>query len=166
MENAQKLMERSRAENILQLNAQANQMNLLAHNVDHLQIASGSVNNSDNSNLEENVVQCEEVKGGENVVQIEEDRRGEELIRGEEVIQAEEEGALINPQNVRRDEYEIPGCVKCMSNACNDPWCRWCTAGFCHKGQLCKNIYSHFAMCGREINFCKDYRLNKRRFQN
>ena len=41
-------------------------MNLLAHNVDHLQIASGSVNNnSGSSNLEENVVQVEEVVRGE-----------------------------------------------------------------------------------------------------
>ena len=142
MENAQEQMEVSRGENMLQVNAQANQMNLLAHNVDHLQIASGSVNNnSGSSNLEENVVQVEEV------------------VRGEEVVQAEEERAVIEPQNERMDEYEIPGCIKCMSNACNDPWCKWCTAGFCHKGQLCKNIYSHFAMCGKETNYCKEYRL-------
>ena len=163
MDNAQEQMEVSQGDNMMQMDAQANQINVLAHNVDSLQIASGAVNNnSGSSNLEENVVQGVEVKGGENVVQIEEDRRGEELIRGVEVIQTEEESAVIELQNERMDEYEIPGCVKCMSNACNDPWCRWCTAGFCHKGQLCKNIYSHFAMCGREINFCKD----GRRFQN
>ena len=157
MDNAQEQMEVSQGDNMMQMDAQANKINVLAHNVDSLQIASGAVNNnSGSSNLEENVVQGVEVKGGENVVQIEED------IRGEEVIQAEEEGALINPQNVRRDEYEIPGCVKCMRDECGDPWCRWCTIGFCHRGQLCRNIYSHFAMCGREINFCKD----GRRFQN
>ena len=182
MENAQEQMEVSQCENMLQVDAQANQMEQLAKNVDHIQIASGSVNNnSGSSNLEENVIQVEEVIRGEEVIQIEEVIRGEEVvqveevirgdevIRGEEVIQAEEEGALINPQNVRRNEYEIPGCVKCMMDECGDPWCKWCTLGFCTKGQLCKNIYSHFAMCGRETNFCKDYRLrgsrNGGRFQ-
>ena len=162
MENAQEQMEVSQGENMLQVSAQANQMNLLAHNVDHLQIASGSVNNnSDNSNLEENVVQGVEVKGGEEIVQV------EEVIIGEEVIQTEEEGALINPQNVRRNEYVCPSCHKCLQNDnCNSPNCEFCTRGFCHKGQLCKNIYSHFAMFGRETNFCKDYRMRGRRFQN
>ena len=164
MDNAQEQMEVSQCENKLQVDAQASQMEQLVKNVDHIQIAPGSVNNKGNPNLEENVVQGVEVKGGENVVQIEED------IIDVEVIQAEEESAVIELQNERRDENEIPGCVKCMRDECGDPWCRWCTAGFCHKGQLCKNIYSHFAMCGREINFCKDYRLrgsqNGRRFQN
>ena len=154
MENAQEQMEFSQCENKLQVDAQASQMEQLAKNVDHIQIAPGSVNNnSDNSNLEENVVQGEEVKGGENVVHVEMVERGEEL---------EEERALINPEN----EYELPGCVNCRMDECRDPWCQWCTIGFCTKGQLCKNIYSHFAMCGRETNFCKDYRLRGRRFQN
>ena len=165
MDKAQEQMEVSQGDNIMLMDAQTNQINVLAHDVDSLQIASGAVNNnSGSSNLEENVVQGVEVKGGENVVQIEED------IRDVKVIQAEEESAVIELQNERMDEYEIPGCVKCMRDECGDPWCKWCTAGFCHKGQLCKNIYSHFAMCGRETNFCKDYRLrgsqNGRRFQN
>ena len=136
MENSHEFGEVSQGENMLQGNAQANQIDLLAHNVDHLQIASGSVNdNSGSSNLDANIVQREEV------------------------VQGEEGRPVIDPQNVRMDEYEIPGCVKCMINACSDPWCNWCTNGFCHKGQLCKNIYSHFAMCGKEINYCKEYRL-------
>ena len=154
MESAHNVMEVSQGENMLQVSAQANQMNLLAHNVDHLQIASGSVNNnSGSSNLEENVVQVEEV------------------VRGEEVIQAEEERAVIELQNERMNEYVVPGCHKCLQDdSCNSPNCEYCTRGFCHKGQLCKNIYSHFAMCGRETNYCKDYRMrgsrNGRRFQN
>ena len=145
MDNVQEQMEVSQCENKLQVDAQASQMEQLVKNVDHIQIAPGSVNNnSGNPNLEENVIHVEEFE------------RGEEL----------EERALINPEN----EYELPGCVNCMMDECRDPWCQWCTIGFCTKGQLCKNIYSHFAMCGRETNFCKDYRLrgsqNGRRFQN
>ena len=133
MENAQEQMEFSQCENKLQVDAQASQMEQLAKNVDHIQIAPGSVNNnSGNPNLEENVVHVEEFE------------RGEEL----------EERALINP-----DEYELPGCVKCMMDECGDPWCKWCTLGFCTKGQLCKNIYSHFAMCGNGTNFCRESRL-------
>ena len=119
-------------------------MEQLAQNVDdHLQIASGSVNNnSGSSNLEENLVQVEEV------------------VRGEEVVQAEEESAVIELQNERMNEYVVPGCHKCLQDdSCNSPNCEYCTRGFCHKGQLCKNIYSHFAMCGKETNFCKEYRL-------
>ena len=119
MENAGEV---SQGENMLQGNAQANQIDLLAQNVDNLSV-----------NPDANVVQGEEVR------------------------------AVIDPQNVRMDEYEIPGCVKCMINACYDPWCNWCTNGFCHKGQLCKNIYSHFAMCGKETNFCKESRLRSSR---
>ena len=76
------------------------------------------------------------------------------------VVQGEEVRAVIDPQNERMNEYVIPGCHKCMQDdSCNSPNCEYCTRGFCHKGQLCKNIYSHFAMCGKETNFCKEYRL-------
>ena len=148
MENSHEVGEVSQNEG----NAHANQIDLLAQNVDHL-----SVNdNSGSSKPDANVVQGEEVR------------------------------AVIDPQNERMNEYvlldallpfesleQIPGCHKCTINACNDSWCNFCTRGFCHKGQLCKNIYSHFAMCGKETNFCKENRLRNsqndryvRRIQN
>ena len=117
----------------------------------------------------ENAQEVMEVSQGENMLQVNEQaNQMDQLAQNVDnlsvnpdaiVVQGEEERAVIEPQNKRMDEYEIPGCVKCMINACNDPWCNWCTNGFCHKGQLCKNIYSHFAMCGKETNFCKEYRL-------
>ena len=157
MENSHIVGEVSQSDDIMQEKADVNQIDLLAQNVDHL-----SVNDSSGSS-----------KSCANIVE------------GEEVI------AVINPQSEREmNEYMsfvallpfnsieqrtmIPGCHKCMiDDSCNDSWCNFCTRGFCHKGQLCKNIYSHFAMCGKETNFCKENRLRNsqndryiRRIQN
>ena len=67
------------------------------------------------------------------------------------------------PFNLRIDVTKFPGCHKClMDDSCNDPWCAFCTSGFCFRGALCKNVYSHFAMCGNGINYCKDGRLRER----
>ena len=93
------------------------------------------------------------------------------------LLEGEEVGAVIDPQSEREmNEYMsfvallsfnsieqrtmIPGCHKCMiDDSCDDAWCNFCTRGFCHRGQLCRNIYSHFAMCGNETNFCRENRL-------
>ena len=51
----------------------------------------------------------------------------------------------------------IPGCKKCLiENNCKDTHCVFCTRGFCHRGPLCKNIYSHFVMCGNDTNHCRN----------
>ena len=65
--------------------------------------------------------------------------------------------------NARKDESMMPGCQKCLVDSCKDPWCAFCTRGFCYRGALCKNIYSHFAMCGSEINYCRDERQSRNR---
>ena len=136
MENSHVVEDVSQNENILQENAHANQIDLLAQNVDHLSVNDNSGSSSSGANN----------------------------VEGEQVRE------VIDPQNEREmNEYvsfdallplESIGCHKCMiDDSCNDSWCNFCTRGFCHKGQLCKNIYSHFAMCGNGTNFCRESRL-------
>ena len=73
------------------------------------------------------------------------------------------------PFNCKVKTSNIPGCNKCLvDDSCQDTHCVFCTRGFCHRGPLCKNDYSHFVMCGNGINHCRDERLrvrnlNKRR---
>ena len=80
--------------------------------------------------------------------------------------------SFLLPFNSRIDVTKIPGCHRCLvDDSCNDPWCAFCTRGFCHRGALCKNLYSHFAMCGGEVNYCRDEwlrvrSLSKRREHN
>ena len=72
--------------------------------------------------------------------------------------------SFLLPFNSRRDVSMMPGCHRCLiDDSCNDPWCVFCTRGFCNRGPLCKNLYSHFAMCGGEVDYCKDGRLRERR---
>ena len=134
MENSHEVGEVSQGENMLQGGAHADQVDLLAQGVGRL----GVGGNTGSSKPDANVVQGEEVR---------------------EVIDPQNEREMNRYVSIEQRTM-IPGCHKCMiDDSCNDSWCNFCTRGFCHRGQLCKNIYSHFAMCGKETNFCKENRL-------
>ena len=79
------------------------------------------------------------------------------------LVQNMDDLSVNSGSNAKNDASLMPGCQRCLLGSCKDPWCPFCTRGFCYRGALCKNIYSHFAMCGSEINYCRDGRQSKNR---
>ena len=143
MEYSHVVIEVSKSEDMSPQTADANQINLLAQNVDHLSVS----DNSESTKFYASIVEGEDAEA---VTDLQSEREMNEHLSFVSLL----------PFNSKEQRTMIPGCHKCMiDDSCNDSWCVFCTRGFCHRGQLCSNIYSHFAMCGNDTNYCRVNRL-------
>ena len=122
-----------------------NQINLITQEIEHLNV----------SDSEESAISYASIDRGENVDSVANSQREREMNDYFSLVP-------LLPFHSREQVTKMPGCYKCMlDDSCRDMWCVFCTRGFCHRGHLCKNFYSHFAMCGKGVNYCRMNRPRK-----